>query len=146
MARHTGPRVDSAAHTIIFHLVDLGGTAAKDVLMARLASEYPSKNIAYSDFKMKVIDVLERYELVVISGAIFNVTQKGKDYVAQFDGADSVVVESVGKVVPPRTVPLFRTLNFARYCVVAAPREGAFTHQDMPSLMCGQRIFPKRER
>lgn len=161
MARHVGPRADSAAHKVICRLVDLGGTANAATLMEVVGVEFRS----VWRFRIKVIEVLEQHSLAIIRDGIFKATPMGKDYVAEFKArALPITPKYVGEIVPARTAPPARPLSLKyltdfpmrdgalidnhtgrRFYAVFPMRDGAFAHRDIPSLMGGKRILPNGE-
>jgi hypothetical protein len=142
MTTHTYPRPESAAHTVVCRLVDLGGKA----LISQLISVLPAELHSVGRFNRQVIDQVVAYGLATVVGDVFTATQKGKTMA----GAHAVrhlppAKPYVGKVAALRTAPVKRDLNIAKHFPQLVVREGAFDHRTIPSLMGGKRVLPGGE-
>ncbi|MDY7537663.1 hypothetical protein RGU72_05270 [Undibacterium sp. 5I1] len=139
MSRHTGPRAGSAACKVICRLVDLGGTAKISVLMEVVGAEY-SRVIT---FKEKIANVLDGFSFAELHGDSLTATLKGKEYAADIDGTYLPLPQKyVGQIAPPRLPSPQKPLDLARLFTPTLVRDGAFDHQQIPSLMGGTRKLP----
>jgi len=141
MAKHTGPRAESAAYKVICRLVDLGGTATTSRLMDVLSAEYRS----LTRFGIQVTDILQSFRFITVNGGTFVATDAGKLFVARLEKRPApVAAPYVGKVAPVRDVTPFKPLSYfaLREAARRTPRAGAFTHRDIPSRMGNQRVLP----
>lgn len=132
----------SNAHLVICRLVDLGGTAKLSSLVEVLNPE----NRRPYKIQNTVIDILVGLGYIVCERDVVRATAAGKEYAG---GALSHPIPAcakyVGKVATPRTAPVEKPLNLARYYSTAVYREGAFDHRNIPSLMGSQRVLPNGE-
>ncbi|WP_428719125.1 hypothetical protein [Undibacterium curvum] len=134
-------RADSAAHTAIVRLVELGGTALLKELQAVLSPRYRMDHI----FRSAVVCALVDAGLARMEGRYrLQATCAGKNYAGEFLSAPEVE-NYVPQIVPGRALREHRELDISKYRSAAPIRPGSDEYKNIPSLMGGARKLPSGE-
>ncbi|MBC3931992.1 hypothetical protein [Undibacterium curvum] len=141
MIKPASIRTDSAAHTALLRLVELGGTALLNELKVPLSPRYRVDHIFRSAVVSTLVDaglarMEDRYRL--------KATHAGKNYAGEFLSAP-VAEKYVPQIVPGRALRERRDLDIAKYRSAAPIRPGSDDHKNIPSLMGVTRKLPSGE-
>ncbi|WP_428718564.1 hypothetical protein [Undibacterium curvum] len=134
-------RTDSAAHTALLRLVELGGTALLNELKVPLSPRYRVDHIFRSAVVSALVDagfarMEDRYRL--------KATHAGENYAGEFLSAP-VAKKYVPQIVPGRALREHRELDISKYRSAAPIRPGSDEYKNIPSLMGGARKLPSGE-